>query len=729
MKTRLLGAVAIVTLALAANAKAQDHTVVPLTSSATPPAKPASSVPGAADTEVSDIVVTARRLNEARASIQPSLGATTYTVTNATIQALPGGDNQSLNQIVLQLPGVTQDGAGQIHVRDDHNNIQYRINGVILPEGVAVFGQTLSPRLVEKLDLITGALPAQYGLRTAGIIDVTTKSGVFQNGGQASIYGGSHGTYEPSFEYGGSSGGSNFFVSGDFRRSQLGIESVDGRSTPVHDRTDQATLFTYFDRNLSANDRVSLVGGYSNQRFQIPNPVGLQPDGGYSLGGDNAFASEQLNERQREVTGFAQASLLHDSGPITLQASLFARYSSLTYTPDVVGELLFNGQAQAADKTDTALGLQFEGVYRLNLAHTLRAGLVLQSERGISRTSTQVFPVDTLGAQIGQPVTLNDRSGKTQTTESVYLQDEWKLTPDLTLNYGGRFDAYDGYRAESQFSPRVNIVWEPLDGTTLHAGYARYFSPAPFELVGSQTVALFQGTSAGSAVTDDTTPYAERQDYYDVGVHQKVSQLAGLSVGLDGYYRRSRNLVDEGQFGAPIIQTPFNYRSGKIAGLELSVNYAHGPWLTYANVAYARALGKDIVSSQFNFAPDELAFIQNHYIFLDHDQTYTASAGVSYNVRQGWLGGTRVGADLVYGSGLRTDGVVPNGGQLPGYVQVNGSISHDFDLPRFGKLSVRLDVINAFDEVYLIRDGSGVGVGAPQYGPRRGLFAGVTKSF
>ncbi len=112
-----------------------------------------------------------------------------------------------------------QDGFGQFHVRDDHNGLQYRINGTILPEGLAVFGQTLSPRLVDKVNILTGALPAQYGLRTAGVIDITTKSGLFQNGGTASIYGGSHNTIQPSLTYGGSSGSTNYFVSGDYRHS------------------------------------------------------------------------------------------------------------------------------------------------------------------------------------------------------------------------------------------------------------------------------------------------------------------------------------------------------------------------------------------------------------------------------------------------------------------------------------------------------------------------------
>jgi outer membrane receptor for ferrienterochelin and colicins len=88
-----------------------------------------------------------------------------------------------------------------------------------------------------------------------------------------------------------------------------------------------------------------------------------------------------------------------------------------------------------------------------------------------------------------------------------------------------------------------------------------------------------------------------------------------------------------------------------------------------------------------------------------------------------------VGADVLYGSGLRTSGAVPNGNALPDYVQVNLAFSHKAVLPVVGKVEGRLDVINVFDKVYEIRDGSGVGVGAPQYGPRRGLYVGMTKDF
>ncbi|SDA34062.1 TonB-dependent receptor [Sphingomonas sp. NFR15] len=667
-----------------------------------------------------DIVVTGR-LDAARASIQPSLGATTYSISNATIQALPGGDNQQLNQILLQLPGVSQDGAGQLHVRDDHANLQYRINGTILPEGIAVFGQTLSPRLVDRFDLRTGALPAQYGLRTAGIIDITTKSG-FQNGGEVSLYGGSRGTIEPSVEYGGNTGNTNYFVTASYRHNDLGIESVDGSTDALHDTTNQYQGFVYLDHTIDDGNRVSLIGGYSDQRFQIPNPRGLHPDSGYSVGGVTDFLSDDLDERQHEKTAFGILSLLHDAGPVTLQGSIFARYSLLQYTPDVLGELLFNGIAQAAKKQDFTTGVQVEGVYRLSGAHTLRGGFVVTRDHGTSRTSTQVFPVDASGAQTGQPIAIADNGSATEMTYSVYLQDEWQPIDHVTINFGGRFDHYDGYRSEQQLSPRVNAVWSPPGGFTIHAGYARYFSPAPFANVATTTIAKFVGTSGAAPGTYGDVPFAERQDYFDIGAEQKIGPV---TIGVDAYHRRSRNLLDEGQFGAPIILTPFNYRRGRIDGIEGNISYTHRGWLIYGNIAHAKAQGTDISSGQFNFDPADLATISRQYIYLDHDQTWTGSAGASYRFDDGILRDSKLAASMIYGSGLRRDGAVPNGGKLPGYAVFNISASHSFKGPG---IEVRADVFNLFDHVYEIRDGSGVGVGAPQYGQRRGFFFGISKS-
>jgi outer membrane receptor for ferrienterochelin and colicins len=678
--------------------------------------------PPAASGQVAEIVVTAQRLDAARTEIEPTLGATTYSMPEAFINNLPSGANTELNQVILQAPGAAQDSFGQLHIRGDHGNIQYRLNNVILPEGLSVFGQTLSPRLAKNIDLITGALPAQYGLRTAGIVNITTKSG-FRNGGEVGVYGGSHGMIEPSIEYGGTSGATSGFVSGSYTGTDVGIESPDGRSNPLHDHSDQYQAFGYLDHILDDSSRVSLIAGTSQQRFQIPNLAGLQPAAGFSSNGVTAFPSERLNERQEEGTSYAIASYLKTTDRFTGQASVFTRYSELKYTPDATGELLFNGIAQAARKTDLSFGTQLEGVYKLTDEHTLRGGVIVSTDRTTSKTSSQVFNVDGAGAQIGAaPVTILDNGHATAWTYSVYLEDAWKVADSLTLNYGLRFDQLDSFRHENQLSPRVNLVWTPAEGTTVHAGYSRYFTPPPFELIASTAVAKFVGTSAERPGTANDLPRSERDNYFDLGVQQKIGALI---LGVDLYDKQAKDLIDEGQFGAPIILTPFNYREGYARGVEFSANYVSGPLSAYANLAISKAQGKDIVSSQFNFDPGDLAYIQNHFIYLDHDQTYTASMGANYSFDTG----TKVGFDLLYGSGLRRNGDVPNGDTVPSYVQINLTGSQKLTLPGLGAVELRADIINLFDKTYEIRDGTGVGVGAPQFGPRRGVFAGVSKAF
>ncbi|HSY08562.1 MAG TPA: TonB-dependent receptor [Steroidobacteraceae bacterium] len=676
------------------------------------------------------IVVTAQHLNEERSRIETQTGASTYTVDSAAIQSTPGGDNVLLNQVMLQVPDAAQDSFGQLHIRGDHNGLQYRLNGIILPDGISVFGQTLPPRLISSMQLVMGSLPAEYGLRSAGIIDLTTKSGSLQPGGNISVYGGSHGSIEPSIDYGGASGSLTYFVTGDFLRNGLGIESPDGSSNPLHDHTTQYHGFGYFEDILDEHNRVTVVLGTSTDKFQIPNQNGLRPSLGLVVDGQSEFPSQDLNENQREVTQYGIVSLQHSAGDLTLQTSFISRYSSLTFTPDPIGDLLYNGISQQAYKRDVAYGLQSDAAYRLSDAHTLRAGVYFQSDRLTSDTTSQVLQTDPLtGAPINDvPDSIVDNSANSQTIESLYVQDEWKLAPVLVVNYGVRFDHYSAFSSGSQLSPRVNFVWQAAENTTVHAGYSRFFSPPPFELVGSESLQKFANTTAAPQVLQDDPVKAERSNYYDLGVQQVITKA--VTLGIDSYYKQATDLIDEGQFGAPIILTPFNYKYGQVYGVEFTGTYTTHAFSAYGNLAFQRAIGKDIVSSEFNFSADDLAYITDHYIHLDHEQQMTASGGVSYL----WQG-TRFSADMLIGSGLRANLVlpdgssVPNGAHLPYYRQINVGASRTFDLLGVRGLTARVDVINAFDQIYQIRNGTGVGVGAPQYGPRRGYFVGLSKSF
>ncbi|MEO7072243.1 MAG: TonB-dependent receptor, partial [Rhodanobacter sp.] len=221
----------------------------------------------------------------------------------------------------------------------------------------------------------------------------------------------------------------------------------------------------------------------------------------------------------------------------------------------------------------------------------------------------------------------------------------------------------------------------------------------------------------------NNVPLAERSDYFDVGLSQDLGPA--WTVGVDAYYRKVRRLQDEGQFGSALVYSTFNYAVGAVKGVEFTVNYAQGPLSAYFNASLGQAIGKRIITSQYNFAADDLAWVNDHWIFLDHDQRLTSSAGITYALDDR----TKLGADYLFGSGLRKDGAVPNGASLPAYFQLNLTLSRDFMLDRFGKLHARLTLINALDRTYELRDGSGIGVGAPQFGPRRGVYLGVQKDF
>ena len=726
-------------------------------------------------TGVEDITVTAESLSQARSGIQTQLGASTYTVTANDIQSQPGGENSLLNQVILQMPDVVSDSFGQFHIRGEHNALQYRIDGIILPEGISVFGQTLDPRLAESVQLITGALPAEYGLDTGGVIDITTKSGVFDQGGHVSMYGGSHNELEPSFDFGGSSGSFNYFVSGDYMTNGIGIESPDSLHTPDHDRTKQWHGFAFLQDILDKNSSLTAILGTSNAMFEIPNlsgPYEEQPGGVSStfdppsivgLGplnansglnelqanGQTTYPSSELNERQREITHYGTLSYLHSEGPLDFQLSVFGRYSSLFYTPgdttqEDIGELLYDGYAQTAYKRDEAYGTQDEGAYHAG-DHTIRFGVLYEADDLDSQTSTLALPTafggptnpnpnplctdpSNLCQTSDTPETIVDDSTKHAWSASAYVQDEWKIIKNVTVNYGIRYDQFQAYSRGDQLSPRINSVWTPWDGTIVHIGYSRYFSPPPIELVSSNDVTLFNNTTNAAAITQDTTPLPERADYYDLGFSQQI--LSELKVGVDTFYKLSKDMIDEGQFGAPIILTPFNYAHGRQYGAEFTAEYAISDFRAYLNYSLIHAEGEDWITSQFDFNPDQLAYVADHYINLDHESLGTGSGGLSYK----W-GNTLFSTDFLYATGLREDltlpngTVIPNGSHTAAYLTNNVGISHDLSDVGLKGLTIRGDIINLFDVNYQIRSGTGVGVFAPQYGPRRGFFAGLSQAF
>ncbi|HTV31715.1 MAG TPA: ligand-gated channel, partial [Methylocella sp.] len=302
----------------------------------------------------------------------PKIGATSTSMDYEAIETLPQGQYTPIDKVILQLPGVSYDSAvsnPDYHVRNEYANVQYRINGILLPEGVSGLGPVLETNFIGNLNLLTGTLPAQYGLRTAGVVDLTTRS-EFTPGGSLSMYGGSFGTVSPRFDYGGSSGNTQYFVTGSYMQNNEGLENATPTVDPIHDRTEQGKFFGYLSTMLGDSTRLTYMTGTAISQFQIPNVIGQQPLGDF---GGTWFNSENLNENEYDSYVFNILALQTKGANYDMQLSFYNRYADVHFVPDIYGDLVFNDVASDVTRQSLLNGIQFDGAYRLNDVQTLRA--------------------------------------------------------------------------------------------------------------------------------------------------------------------------------------------------------------------------------------------------------------------------------------------------------------------------------------------------------------------
>jgi outer membrane receptor protein involved in Fe transport len=729
--------------------------------------------------------------DQSRSNLYTTTGTTSDTISHDTIDILPQGTNQTVEKALLQAPGVSQDSAasGLLHVRNDHANVQFRINGVMLPDGVTGFGSIFDTSFIGSIALITGALPAEFGMRTVGLVDITTRTDLFNNSGTVGVYGGSQGMITPYMEYGGTFGstcpaaapppgkptppplancfpGVQYYFTGRYLQTNEGLENATPSYFPIHDFSQQGKGFAYISTFIDPTTRISMIEGTAYSTFQIPNVPG-QPVGQNgnppvtSVNGIANFNSVALNENQVEFTQYGVLAVQKSVNGFDGQLSYFTRYNSLQFIPDPIGDLLLNGIASDITRQSYANGIQGDGSYQLNPAHTVRAGFTFSGEQAFVG-NTSLVEAAPGGVPSGVPETITDNVSKVGWLAGVYVQDEWKITNNFTINGGLRFDQMWQFVSANQLSPRINFTYKPFDYTTFHAGYARYFTPPVLVEAAPANIALFNGTT-GASTTPGTSPVLpERSHYFDAGVDQKIpfgcsnpdaKDCTALTLGVDAYYKIATDLIDNGNFGQALVLSAFNYAQGYVEGIEFSAKFHSGNFQAYANLSLGEERAKDVVSNQYLFDnTTPLAdlggltlqqYVDSHWIYTDHTQLVTGSAGAAYQfcgrpayaaetfagasgaAVSAWCG-TRLSADMIYGSGLRSGDA--NISTVPPYTQFNVGIARGFLLPDDPKqMTVRFDIVNLFDTIYLIRSGTGIGVFAPQYGPRLGFFVGVSK--
>jgi outer membrane receptor protein involved in Fe transport len=507
--------------------------VVAQPAAAPPPPSPEQIAAQAAER----VIQTTRTFDQQRDFITKPSGANTYEISHEAIENMPGGTNTPLDKVLLQAPGVSQDSAasGALHIRNEHGNVSYRINGVLLPDGVAQFGQVLESSFIGSLSLLTGILPAQYGLRTAAVVDITTRVPNTPGAGSVGLYGGSHEQISTPSEYGGVVGKTEYFVVGRYWANDLGIENTTPAYQAIHDHTAQGKAFAYASTLNDDSSRTSIMTGWYQAKFQIPNNPGQPPQ--FAVDGvgpnDPANFSANLNENQYERNIFGVIAWQKKIDNWDVQVAYVNRYASVLFRPDQLGDLVFNGVASTVFRGAFTNGVQTDAAYRLNDRHTIRTGFTTNAEVTNINNNYALLPVDpTTGNPGTTPFGVTDPNTQWGFLASVYLQDEWRLTDYVTLNYGLRFDQMWQFVTANQVSPRVNFVFKPWETMSIHAGWARYFTPPTQATAAPTNVSLFTNTTQQPQVPFVSPVLPERGSVVDIGANQQL--IPGVDVSIDG---------------------------------------------------------------------------------------------------------------------------------------------------------------------------------------------------
>src|SRR5215467_1708723 len=662
--------------------------------------------------------------------IEYKASSETYSVSRKDIEALPRGNNNDVYDVLLTVPSVVYGALKQTHIRQDHANQQFRIDGIPIPDTVTgAFADIVPPRAWERADMILGGMEAQYGNKTAMVLDITSKSGTKPGFGSLQVFGGSNETVNPSFEYGGTIGDrTRFYLLNSYVTTNRGIEPPTLGSTSYHNQSEKNNTYLRGDYQHDNRNNLSWIFLNSVAKYQIPTIPNLtaNPDVLALLPGFTPSASQSVDQSQKENNQYSQLVWRHDVNASNFfSLGFYFRRGVADFQTDPLNALAYADNvntAQTSNQHRTAYsgGMRLDHTWVPDSHHLVKAGMQIDYSR--ADNTTQIFAFDTSSGAPAGPVLSQEASNQNiQTRQEFWVQDQWTPNDHWTFNLGVRGDAIQGFYNEGQVSPRIGATYKHNQSNVFHAYYGRLFTPPNIEQV------AFPGlnTQNTTAQPDDPTgfkPRAERAHYFEVGSYHALSRFATLE--LTGYYKLSHFLSDAGQFGSTPLLNFFAFENGWQRGIDgaLKIQFTDN-FTGRGNVAWGQCKGYGLQSGQFLLTQAEINDINSPGgIFCDHSQSMTSSAVLTYRLWER----TNITGQMLYGSGLRTaeEGAKTNSSHESSYTVYNASITHTIPLPWHGqKMLLGFDVINLFDRQYFYNSGEGsIGLGIAHAGMPRSYF-------
>jgi hypothetical protein len=614
------------------------------------------------------------------------------------------------SQIIQQsVAGAVRAPTGDVHIRGQHAEYTYFIDGVPVPGGITgSLNELFDPRIVNTISFRTGGWDAEFGQKNAAIIDVTTRVPVGGFHLQASGFGGNFGAQGQSLSASTNSGRVGLFGSftrqvTNMRREPLMFDTLTFRPFNFHNDGEDLYGFAKLQINAGPSDLINLSTNWSQTVFQVPFD---------STGGAIS------DDRQRDRNAFVNLGWRHEFGVSDshqsggeLFTALFFRTGSLRYTPGANTTPQFQFFPDTAfynlreNRRFNTIGVKSDYTWRASEALEWKTGVLGQFTSG-----DEAFTTFRSGGGAG-PAAISGLSGNDLT---AYTQVALHLKERVELRTGLRFDSHTAPFAgtQTQVSPRIRLNFFPNPANTFFVFYGRLFIPTNVEDLRAITSVAQQGVAAAPTIP-------ERDHFYEAGYIHRFP--AGIVTKLSAYHKQSRPGIDDNTVPGSAIVTAVNIKRVSITGVEgvFEIHPTGTPLSANLNVALNHAIGEGAITG--GFFPSELP---EGKFDLDHDQRLSVSGTATLTQPRYF-----VSASGVYGSGL-TNGVDPadcgcsyetglfafNKGikVKPNFV-ANVAIGSSFTI---GGTAVRPEffVDNVFDSRYLLKGAffSGASVGRPR---------------
>ncbi len=666
--------------------------------------------------------------------IQTKASSETYSLSRKEIDILPRGNNNEFHDVLLTIPGATYGSLKQVHIRQDHANLQLRIDGVPIPDTVSsTFSDVISPRAWERADIVLGGMEANVGNKTTALIDITTKSGTKPGFGSVQMFGGSNKTINPSFEYGGTIGEKfRYYFLNSHTATNRGIEPPTVGHSIFHGQSERNQTMFRGDYQYDNNNNITLLFLNSIAKYQIPTFPGLEVNSTILPllpGGFTPVPSEMIDENQKENNQYGHMVWRRDintrnffslAGYFRHTRATFRTdpLNVLAYVPDDEVEEPFSAGSQ--DRIGYSGGVRMDYTYVHSKEHLIKAGFQIDRTHAINKTRLFTFQ-DVGGLPDGGVINAGGDNRLVGWRQEFWIQDQWTPNEHWTVNIGLRADTVQYLRDEGQISPRVGVTYRYNSANAFHAYYGRLFTPPNLERVAFTSLNT-EGTKANPEDTTNNLPRAERAHYFQIGSVHALTDWATLQ--LTGYYKLANYMSDAHQLGTTPLLNYIAFERGWTRGADAALKVWFMENLTgRANIAWGQCKGYGLQSGHNLVHFEEIADINSRSgVHCDHQQTLTASGILSYRL----FDRTTFTGQVLFASGLRTaeEGAKTNSSHSPTYTIYNFSISHVIPLPWQGqKFLIGFDIVNALDQKYFINQGEGsIGLGVSHAGMPRSFF-------